>query len=92
MGRNDVELRWIKIRPQHPMPTDGECVLIGHSGEGHVGEARFNLEADGMGWFGPTDEETRQSKIAVPAPTHWMPLPRPPKEYEDPNDKRQRGL
>lgn len=77
---NTIEMRWIKIRPQHQMPDNGECVLIGHSLHGHVGEAIFHKEAS-MSWFGSTDEETGQYKIATPAPTHWMPLPPTPREF-----------
>lgn len=75
---NEFESRWIKIRPQHPMPRAGECVLIGHSSERHVGEARFHKEQDGAFWFEGLDG----TSVANPKPTHWMSLPAPPEEFK----------
>lgn len=65
--RAGMQAQW---QPIDTAPTDGTYVLIyGHDSECvEIG----NCE-DGFGWWsqeGPRD----------PAPTHWMPIPQPPKD------------
>lgn len=67
---------WVSVEER--LPEDGDCVLICHTREGHVGEARF---AVGEAGYNPififTDVEDA-FKVASPPPTHWTPLPDPP--------------
>jgi hypothetical protein len=62
-------------QPIETAPTDGRAVLVAN--EVGVGEAQY-FEGEGGWWWAntaPTDYVDGQ----VERPTHWMPLPDPPR-------------
>lgn len=62
-------------QPIETAPKDGRGVLVSNGQA--VGEATFFAEYDGWWWAGscPTD----YCDFQVDNPTHWMPIPDPPK-------------
>lgn len=65
---------WIKLEKNCPLPQDGECVIIGSSFTGEVGEARYRRDKSLVYFVDPRD----MTLFVDPTPTHWMPLPIPP--------------
>ena len=66
----------MKWQPIESAPKDGPPVLIA-TADGFVGEARYHEDEDGWWWANthPTDATDGSAE----RPTHWMPLPDPPK-------------
>jgi hypothetical protein len=76
-GKNSQWVQWIFVGDQ--MPPEGEYVLVSFSE--YIGISRFiDNEWDiGKGWKLPIFNKSE--KMATRAsPTHWMTLPKPPKE------------
>ena len=72
---------WVSVeeRPEH-----GQPVLIAHAKHGFVGEAKAAIIEDEL-VFLPADGDARQTEgyYALPEPTHWRPLPAPPREESE---------
>ncbi len=62
-------------RPIESAPVDGTSVIVSNGAA--VGEARF---WGGSGWFWEGSSPTDAHDGAVFHPTHWQPLPAPPRQ------------
>ncbi len=76
---------WISVKDRLPEKQDPVLVYVppcSHNGEeyiGYVGMAYYTYSVNG-GWWGGTDGSVYGAIGIIPNPTHWMPLPEPPKE------------
>lgn len=61
-------------QPIQTAPKDGTEILAGQAGTRKVGVIVWNIEIER--WSAPAEHWDEPSWL----PTHWMPLPEPPKE------------
>lgn len=59
-------MEWISVEER--LPEDHGYVVVVHDG--------FSM----VGWYATRDEVWRSASMVPLKPTHWMPLPEPPKE------------
>jgi hypothetical protein len=69
--------RWIPVTER--LPEEGIAVLVSN-GNGESAVARL-FDADDLLWI-TSEWRGREGHYLSPCPTHWMPLPKPPKEGE----------
>lgn len=72
---NKFKLRSLWIPVTERLPEDGETVLV-YGSKGGIYTAWCNRRYENVGWH------KLNSKSHYCNPTHWMPLPEPPKEVE----------
>ena len=67
-------MEWISVDDR--LPDEDVTVSVGEVGKELVTEAHCKKYHFGIGWW--RDTGTGTSSISI-NPTHWMPLPKPPK-------------
>lgn len=73
--------KWISVESVEP-PKDGTRVLL--LTERGVFAAEFGTESRFFrAWWVVPDGKNYDMPLRGPAPTHWMPLPEPPKDIND---------
>lgn len=82
--------RWVRCEERLPKDQSPVLVFVPPHEEyddyyyGYVGMAYFTYSAKGGFWCG-TDGNLYGAVGMIHSPTHWMPLPEPPKEENDGN-------
>lgn len=77
--------QWISVEDR--LPPDDEDVLVYHQQDSHISVGFFEkdnvqwyIESDGNKFYTDTGWETEIPWAQKGRVTHWMPLPKPPKE------------
>ena len=85
--RSPTTGRWVSVKDRVPGGQYPVIVYVPPNEDhtGYVGTAYYTYSANGGFWAG-TDGQLYGAIGIIHNPTHWMPLPRPPKEDKNETD------